>query len=70
MIKATSMTLHTTSEGKRISVSYIQVNEDGIITKGNTRKDFILIDGAHDQQIAQFKALFEYVEGLLEKQNE
>lgn len=70
MVKPTSITLHTTSEGKRISVSYIEINDDGIITGDNARKDFILVEGLHDQQIAEFKALFDYAQGLLEKKNE
>lgn len=66
MKKATSLTLHNTSEGKRISVTYIEVDEQGRISGENARKDFLLLDGLHDEQIARYNALFAYAESMLE----
>jgi hypothetical protein len=56
MKKATSITLHTTAEGKRMSITYSEIDENGKIIESNKRIDRVVID---DGILAHITALDE-----------
>lgn len=44
MKTVTSMTVLTTAEGKRLSITFSEINDKGEIVRENNRKNVILID--------------------------
>ncbi len=64
----TSVTMHTTSEGQRLSYTYSEVNEDtGAIVRDNIRESVIVMDTpANREALEHIAAVKEYVSGKLE----
>lgn len=45
MKKVTSITMHTTSEGQRLSYTYSEINEDnGSVISDNNRESMVVLD--------------------------
>ena len=44
MNKLTSITTHTTAEGKRISITYSEIDENGKIIQDNKRVNRVVVD--------------------------
>ena len=44
MNKVTSITTHTTAEGKRISITYSEIDETGKIIQDNKRVNRVVVD--------------------------
>lgn len=44
MKKITSYTVFETAEGKRVSYTYSEIDENGNIIKSNIRKDMVVMD--------------------------
>lgn len=59
MKKVTSITLHTTSEGQRISYTYSVIDENtGVLLSDNNRESMIVLD------ITSNKKALEHIEAL------
>lgn len=41
--KITSFTHHTTAEGSRLSATYSEITEEGVLVKSNARFDLIVV---------------------------
>lgn len=68
MIKQlTSVTMHTTSEGQRISYTYSEINEEtGQIISENNRESRIVLDTeANAEVLGHIAGIKSYVEGKL-----
>lgn len=59
----TSVTLHTTSEGQRISYTYSEVDENsGTVLRDNVRESLIVMDiEANKEALQSISAIKEYV---------
>ena len=68
MKKETSATLHTTSEGERISYTYSVVDEQtGAVVSSNNRESVVLLDiPANKEILDHVKAVQNYVQERLE----
>lgn len=44
MKKVTSITTHATAEGTRISITYSEISEAGVIEKDNIRETRVVVD--------------------------
>lgn len=54
MKKITSMTLHTTSDGQRVSFTFSDIDETtGMIISENNRDGFIVLEIAENEEILQ-----------------
>lgn len=51
----TGMAVLTTAEGKRITYTYSQVDDNGTITKSNEKKSFVVMDQETVSIIEQLK---------------
>lgn len=63
----TSVTMHTTSEGQRLSYTYSEVNEDtGAIVRDNIRESLIVMPTAANTAVLEhIGAVKDYVSGKL-----
>lgn len=67
MKKITSVTMHTTSEGERLSYTYSDIDENtGFVFSDNNRKSLIVLDiQANKDVLADIAAVKAYVEGKM-----
>lgn len=56
--RITSFTCHKTGEGRRISVTYSEITEDGTLAKSNERFDIIVLN---EEQQKYIEALEEFL---------
>ena len=63
MKKVTSITLHTTAEGQRISYTYSEINEStGEIISDNNRGSFLVLETlANESVLSEISAVKSYV---------
>lgn len=63
----TSVTMHTTSEGQRLSYTYSEVNEDtGTVLRDNIRESLIVMPiPANTEALGHIQAVKEFVEAKL-----
>lgn len=68
MKKITSITMHTTSEGQRLSYTYSVVDEStGAIVSSNNRESLVVLDiSANKETLAHIEAVKTFVSGKLE----
>lgn len=68
MKKITSITMHTTSEGKRLSYTYSNIDENtGAVLSSNNRESLVVLDiPANKTVLEQMDGVQEYVEGKME----
>lgn len=68
MKKLTSVTMHTTSEGQRLSYTYSVVDEDtGAIISDNNRESMIVLDIPKNAEVlGHIDAIKAYLSGRLE----
>lgn len=68
MKKITSVTIHTTSEGERVSYTYSEITDDGVVVSENNRQSRIVLDTEANQNILGYIAgIKSYVAGKLEE---
>ena len=67
MKKVTSVTLHTTSEGQRLSYTYSVINEDtGAVVSENNRESMIVLDIAANKTVLEhIAAVMDYTSGKM-----
>ena len=63
MRKVTSITTHTTAEGKRISLTYSEIESTGKIVGDNKRINRVVVDEAALEHIT---ALEEFAQGIVD----
>lgn len=56
MKKVTSVTLHTTAEGKRMSITYSEIDENGKIIESNKRIDRVVVYDGTLENIATIES--------------
>lgn len=61
--KVTSTTILTTGEGKRISVTYSEIDDKGNLTSENNRVNRIIVD---DEILEMVGKLEEFAKGIIE----
>lgn len=68
MKKLTSVTMHTTSEGQRLSYTYSVIDEDtGAIISDNNRESMIVLDIPKNAEVlVHIDAIKAYLSGKLE----
>ena len=68
MKKVTSVTMHTTGEGQRLSYTYSEIHEStGAVSSDNNRESLIVLDiPANAQVLAHIEAVKAYVAEKLE----
>lgn len=64
MRKITSMTVLTTGEGKRISVTYSEIDDKGNLTSENNRVNRIIVN---DEALELVGKLEEFAKGIIEE---
>lgn len=67
MKRVTSVTLHTTSEGQRISYTYSVVNENtGALLSENNRESMIVLDIPNNTEVlSNINSIIQYVSNKL-----
>ena len=68
MKKITSITMHTTSEGQRLSYTFSVIDEaTGAVVSGNNRESLVVLDiPANQQVLEQIAGIQAYVKGKME----
>ena len=68
MKKITSITMHTTSEGQRLSYTYSVVDENsGAVVSSNNRESLVVLDiPANAETLAHIEAVKDFVAGKME----
>ena len=68
MKKITSITMHTTSEGQRLSYTFSIIDENsGAVISSNERGALVVLDiPANEQALGAVKTIEEYVAGKME----
>ena len=68
MKKITSITMHTTSEGQRLSYTYSVVDENtGAVVSSNNRESLVVLEiPANEQVLGQIQAVKAFVAEKLE----
>lgn len=68
MKKITSITMHTTSEGQRLSYTYSVIDEaTGAVVSTNNRESLVVLDiPANKDALAAVKTVSDYVAGKME----
>lgn len=56
MYKITSFTSHPTAEGERLSFTYSEIDENGMLIRSNERANVILLDDAMLDHVKALKA--------------
>ena len=64
MRKVTSITIHTTAEGKRISTTFSEIDESGKILNDNTRINRVVVN---EDALAHIAALEEFAQGIVDE---
>ena len=69
MKKVTSITMHTTSEGKRLSYTYSVIDENtGAVISSNNRESLVVLDiPANKTVLGQMDGVQKFVEGKMEE---
>lgn len=62
MRKVTSITTHTTAEGKRISITFSEIDETGKIVEDNKRINRVVVD---EEALVHINALEEFAQGIV-----
>ncbi len=65
MKKVTSMTILTTAEGKRISITFSEIDDKGNIIKENQRINKVVID---NDALNHISALDNFSQGIVESE--
>lgn len=65
MKKVTSLTLHKTSEGERVSITYVKINDDGKVMGDNIREDFVLVEGVNEDALNYYRGLFQFAQNKI-----
>lgn len=67
MKKITSITMHTTSEGQRLSYTYSVIDEDsGAVISENNRESLVVLDiPANQEVLANIAAVNSYISGKM-----
>lgn len=63
MKKVTSMTILTTAEGKRLSITFSEIDDSGNIIKENERANRVVVDGNALGIIAELE---DFAQGIVE----
>lgn len=63
MKKVTSMTILTTAEGKRLSLTFSEIDDSGNIIKENERANRVVVDGNALGIIAELE---DFAQGIVE----
>lgn len=63
MKKVTSMTILTTAEGKRLSLTFSEIDDNGNIIKENERANRVIVDGNALGIIAELE---DFAQGIVE----
>ena len=63
MKKITSMTVLTTGEGQRISITYSEIDDKGNLVSENNRVNRIIVD---EEALEKVAALEEFAKGIVE----
>ena len=63
MKKVTSMTILTTAEGKRLSITFSEIDDSGNIIKENERANRVVVDGNARGSIAELE---DFAQGIVE----
>ena len=63
MKKVTSMTILTTAEGKRLSLTFSEIDDNGNIIKENERANRVVVDGNALGIIAELE---DFAQGIVE----
>ena len=68
MKKITSITMHTTNEGKRLSYTYSVIDEEtGAVISNNNRDSMVVLETTANQTVLkQMEGVQEYVQGKIE----
>lgn len=64
MRKVTSITIHTTAEGKRISTTFSEIDESGKILNDNTRTNRVVVN---EDALKHIAALEEFAQGIVDE---
>ena len=64
MNKLTAFSAHTTSEGKRITMMYSVLDEDGTVRETNKRESFVVMD---DSVLSKINEVEKYLNERLAK---
>lgn len=56
MLKLTGIAIITTAEGKRITYSYSEIDDNGTIVKSNVKRSFVAMDEELKSIIEQLEA--------------
>ena len=62
MRKVTSITTHTTAEGKRVSITYSSIDDTGKIVEDNKRINRVVVD---EEVLAHITALEAFEQGIV-----
>lgn len=62
MRKVTSITTHTTAEGKRVSITYSSIDDTGKIVEDNKRINRVVVD---EEVLAHITALEAFAQGIV-----
>lgn len=62
MRKVTSITTHTTAEGKRVSITYSSIDDTGKIVEDNKRINRVVVD---EEALVHINALEEFAQGIV-----
>ncbi len=63
MKKVTSMTILTTAEGKRLSLTFSEIDDSGNIIKENERANRVVVDG---NALGIISELEDFAQGIVE----
>ena len=64
MRKVTSITVHTTAEGKRISTTYSEIDDSGKIIQDNKRINRVVVN---EEALEHIAALEEFAQGIVDE---
>lgn len=63
MRKVTSITIHTTAEGKRISTTFSEIDESGKILNDNTRINRVVVN---EDALKHISAIEDFAQSIVE----
>lgn len=66
MRKVTSITTHTTAEGKRVSITYSSIDETGKIVEDNKRINRVVVD---EDALTHIAAIEEFAQGIVSNED-
>ena len=69
MKRQTSVTIHDTSEGTRLSYTFSVIDDDGNVTMKNSRGDMVLLEKTETLEVRQHaKAIQKYIQDFLNRE--